>query len=131
MTNQLPVFHLISFGRGHGQPDPAADTVIDVAPWFRDPHVSPEMRHMTGLDDLVMTNVLNTDGVREHATAHFLAALTLARLPRERPVFIAICCVGGRHRSVAIARYLDRLADAAELECVVEHRDVTLPVLVR
>ncbi|MBX6386718.1 MAG: hypothetical protein IRZ07_27700 [Microbispora sp.] len=53
---------IVSFGHLHG-PAPAAHLTIDLRHHFRDPHISPDLRHMTAHDGPVRTTVLATPGI--------------------------------------------------------------------
>lgn len=91
---------ITSFDKGHG-PAPDAHIVVDVSTLFRDPHVDPRMRQMTGLDAEVIDSVMSQPGAR-----NFVADLALALDTIESVVdhaTLAIGCVGGRHRSVVLA----------------------------
>lgn len=121
---------VVSFGYGHGEPPPTADITIDVRDWFKDPHVSPELRQMTGLDDPVDEAVLDTPGVTEFGERLFATIEVLLQL-RVRTVTVAVGCVGGRHRSVVMARMWGRWAEIEGWSVEVSHRDVDRPVLVR
>lgn len=120
---------VVSFGYGHDAP-PAADITVDLRDWFRDPHIDPELRQMTGLDQAVVDKVLGTHGVRRFVSTFGHLALHLMRL-RGRTVVVAVGCVGGRHRSVVIADqaalYVRRYGYSVE----VQHLHVDRPVLVR
>lgn len=55
----MPAVTIVSFGFLHGDPPPA-HLVVDLRQHFRDPHVSPELRYMTALDEPVRQAVLGT-----------------------------------------------------------------------
>ncbi|MEO3807880.1 RNase adapter RapZ [Sphaerisporangium sp. B11E5] len=120
---------VMSFGYGHAAP-PAADITFDVRRSLRNPHHDPAMRLRTGLDEPVAEHVMTTPGAAE--SVHGLAMLVLSLLPglpEGQTVRVAIGCVGGRHRSVALAVALaDRLRGIG-FGAEVEHRDITKPVL--
>lgn len=126
-------FKVFSFGYGHGElPDKvkSADLIFDVRDWFRDPHVDPAMRELTGQDPLVASKVWTTPGVPRFVDSLHRTVATLLDL-RVRTVTVAIGCVGGRHRSVVIA---DRLADRVRVDgwdVDVQHLHVDRPVIRR
>lgn len=129
MSSTSPAVQLrsLSFGYGHDVP-PAADITIDVREWFRDPHVTPSMRTMTGLDEAVYANVAATPGAVDlvaelHRAAAVLVGLNLGT------VTVAFGCIGGRHRSVALARMLDARGRAAGWTTEIRHLHVDQPVL--
>lgn len=126
-TTETPALRVVSFGYGHGTP-PTADITVDVRDWFRDPHINPAMRELTGLDDAVFRNVVEQPGAEEvvHGvlcTARHLLSLNL------RPVTVAFGCVGGRHRSVVLAEMTGERARQMSWPFEVVHRDVDKPVL--
>jgi UPF0042 nucleotide-binding protein len=88
------------------------------------------MRELTGLQEIVRSHVLATPGVAAvvRRTAQLAAALTDTA---GGPVTVAVGCVGGRHRSVAMAAAIAaELADVG-LPVVLVHRDVDRPVIQR
>lgn len=102
---------LISFGWGYLEkdqlPPPLAERVEDVRRKLRNPAVDPALLQLDGRDPRLQAVVLFTPG----ATA-FLGALMVATiaLPESEPRRIAIGCVAGRHRSVALVQMMaDRL----------------------
>jgi RNase adaptor protein for sRNA GlmZ degradation len=126
-----PGVDLRSFGYGHGAPDqgwgdlPAeAHVVMDVRGHFRDPHVSPELRHLTAGDDRVRAAVLATPGAA--ALAERITGVAMAYLagPGRGPVIIAVGCAGGRHRSAVIADHAARLLNQRGVPATVTHRDL-------
>lgn len=120
-----------SFGYGHpGQDPPEVDITLDARRLFRNPHADPAMRERTGLDGDVFAHVLQTPGVEAviRRTAQLAAELTDAT---DGPVTIAVGCVGGRHRSVAIADALAYELDDAGVAVTLTHRDIDKPVIQR
>lgn len=119
---------IISFGYGHEDlAPPKAHITFDLRELFRDPHVDPAMRELTGLDDKVVTSVF-----RQPEFLRFVSgAAELVELMSDQfgDVTVAFGCVGGRHRSVVAARAVhDRLRG---LETSLTHRDVERPVIKR
>lgn len=120
-----------SFGYGHSEA-PRADVTIDARRHLRNPHADPGMRYLTGLDAAVRDHVLATAGTRrliDHAAAMARDLLTDAANARFQLVTVAVGCVGGRHRSVALAEEIGVALRADGVGAVVEHRDVTRPVI--
>jgi UPF0042 nucleotide-binding protein len=117
---------IISFGYLHGQP-PAADITQDMRP-FRDPHVDPAMRQLTGTDPAVIAKVLDTPGVRDVIDQLTQAATQAAR---GSSLVYAVGCAGGRHRSVVVANTLAYALAAQGFRVTVKHRDVHRPVVNR
>jgi len=127
MTTDLRVY---SFGYGHNEPLPTTDLVADVRHRFRDPHIDPQLREMTGRDQPVIDKVLGTDGVDRYISALWKVAAALLATGTGS-VSVAVGCVGGRHRSVVIADELARRATAGGWSTVVEHLHVDRPVIQR
>lgn len=121
--------HVYSFGYGHDHP-PAADIVVDVRDRFRDPHISPELRELTGRDREVVDKVLGTEGVAEYVDA-LVGLVTAIASHHCGSVTVAVGCVGGRHRSVVIAELLAEAVREFGMTAEVEHLHVHLPVLER
>lgn len=121
---------IISFGYGHG-PAPEAHATIDVRHHFRDPHVDPALRYLTAADAQVVRAVLGTSGVAELAGAIVAMAHAFRIAPRSGPVVIAVGCVGGRHRSAAIAAEAARRLERSGVPVTLTHRDMALAVIER
>lgn len=121
--------HVNSFGYLFGPP-PEADLIFNVSEWFRDPDVCEDLRRLTGLDYLVIMNVLASEGVIPAIEALFEAIAVLAAL-RVKPVVIALGCRGGRHRSPCMADQIGVRGMALGWTVTVEHRDIDQPLLPR
>ncbi|WP_410662793.1 ATPase [Amycolatopsis sp. lyj-84] len=122
-----------SFGYLHTDAAPAADLVLDVRHSLKDPHVSPELRTLTGLDTKVWLNVMIQPGARDLVAG--LTASALALRPsadaRGELVRIAIGCQGGRHRSVVLAAAIAEALFAAGNGVAVVHTHLARPVVDR
>ncbi|UNZ20605.1 RNase adapter RapZ [Streptomyces sp. 891-h] len=139
-----------SFGFGH-DPAPAAHDVRDLRP-FRDPHLSPEFRHMTAKDLKVRRTVMATPGVVNLVVSVLASVDAYLDAEYEGPVRIAVGCTGGRHRAptVAIALHavMSGFVDTARdmhpslgalgvsylgrgLSVSLSHRDIDKPVIQR
>lgn len=114
---------ITSFGYLHGGPPPAHIT-IDARDLFRDPHVDPVMRQMTGRDQAVIDNVVTQPGA--HWTTLYLADILRSLASLGVDAHLAIGCAGGRHLSVVLADVI-----ASRLGVVAEHRDIDKPVVER
>ncbi|GAB2960679.1 RNase adapter RapZ [Streptomyces heilongjiangensis] len=121
---------IVSFGYLHATP-PAAHLTVDLRHHFRDPHVSPELRHMTAHDEPVRTTVLATRGIRDLVDSIAGAAAAFAAGPTAGPVAIAAGCAGGRHRAPTVALAVAGLLTAAGYAVTVHHRDLGKPVVDR
>ncbi len=114
-----------SFGFAHGLPR-NSDLVFDMR-FLANPHWDPALRPLTGEDPAVAAFVA-ADPAYAPAIDR-IADLLLTLLPgygREGKAYltIAIGCTGGRHRSVAVARELQRRLEAAGHAPLLVHRDV-------
>lgn len=118
------IAYVSSFGYGHAPPPAGAHLTFDVRHLFRDPHVSPELRQLTGQHERVVDSVMAQEGA--YATAYHLADIVRDHERRKVPFHLAIGCVGGRHRSVVLANAVAALAGVAAT-----HRDIDKPVLQR
>jgi RNase adaptor protein for sRNA GlmZ degradation len=122
--------HIISFGLLH-DPAPEADIVLDLRRAFRDPHIDPRIRELTGRDRLVQRAVLRTAGIRAllKATVHQVQAY--AKGQSVDRIVIGSACAGGRHRSVVVADQLARRLRRRGHTVTVHHRDIDKPVVQR
>lgn len=115
---------LFSFGFKHGYPE--ADTVWDVR-FLPNPYWVEELRHHSGLESSVADYVLaNTVG--RNFLAHLepcLFFLLQSHKAAGRDDFrVGIGCTGGRHRSVAVTDYLQKMLADTEFDLSVSHRDI-------
>jgi UPF0042 nucleotide-binding protein len=117
---------IISFGYLHGWA-PKADLVTDLRP-YRDPHVDPAMRELTGLDERVIHTVLGTPGITEVLSGLVMDAF---RYTETGPATFAFGCSGGRHRSVVVANKLAALVGPMGITTTVVHTDIHRPVVNR
>ncbi|MEV6234928.1 RNase adapter RapZ [Saccharopolyspora shandongensis] len=125
-----PVVVVTSFGYGHAPAPSRADVTLDVRRHFRNPHRDPAMRYLTGQHEPVRKHVLNTPGVlRLVENTAGLARDLLNASAATRQLMIAVGCVGGRHRSVAIADGIVSALRDAGINAAVHHRDITRDVL--
>ncbi len=116
---------VMSFGFKYGLPLDA-DHVADVR-FLPNPYWVSELRHRSGLDEVVSDYVLRQDGAKEFLDA-YAATLrpVLAGYLREnkRYATIAIGCTGGKHRSVAITEELAERLRAGGASATTIHRDL-------
>lgn len=125
----MATIRIVSFGYGHGTP-PVAEFTYDLRAQLRNPFHDQELKNLTGLDQPVYDHVLNTAGAERWAFN--AVALALGLIEDTAPsaeVVIAWGCVGGRHRSVGLARRSHEILTAAGYDVVLEHRDVDKALL--
>jgi RNase adaptor protein for sRNA GlmZ degradation len=123
---------VLSYGTGHGPLAAEPDVIFPLAHRFRDPHVSPEMRELTGLDKIVVDNVMAQPGAHAYLLATFNLVTALRVASRNADLLAVFSCIGGRHRSVAFAVALCTLLARwfpGQVELV--HRDVEKAVITR
>lgn len=121
---------IVSFGFLHG-PAPVADVVLDLRRAFRDPHVDPRLRKLTGRDKPVRRAVLHTAGIRRLLAATVRQVQAYTSGPSADRIVIGSGCAGGRHRSVVVADQLARRLRRRGHTVTVTHRDIRRPVVQR
>jgi UPF0042 nucleotide-binding protein len=126
----MSTVEIVSFGYGHGTP-PAAHLAFDLRHHFRDPHVSPHLRHMTARDREVRQAVLNTPGIPALVEAISDAVVAYRRGPGGQDVEVAVGCAGGRHRAAVVAEAIRTALADEDITAVVRHRDIDEPVIER
>lgn len=127
---QTTTVEITSFGYLHADP-PAAHLTIDLRHHFRDPHVAPELRHMTAADEPVRAAVRATPGIQQLVDAVALSVAAFAAGPTAGIVTVASGCAGGRHRAPTVARDLADQLTALGFQVAVHHRDLNEPVIDR
>ncbi len=114
-----------SFGFRHGSPR-GLDMLFDVR-FLPNPHFTPELRPLTGLDPPVI-EYLQSEGEVEDTIARFadLLAYLLPRFRREGKSYltVGVGCTGGRHRSVMVAEALNARLIGLGYQSKVLHRDI-------
>ncbi|MFI8872446.1 RapZ C-terminal domain-containing protein [Streptomyces sp. NPDC055243] len=126
----MPAVEIVSFGFLHADA-PVADVVLDLRRAFRDPHVDPGLRELTGRDRLVRRAVLRTRGVRSLLRASVRLVQAFSRGPSGGRIVVGSGCAGGRHRSVVVADTLARRLRRRGFTVTVSHRDIGKPVVQR
>jgi RNase adaptor protein for sRNA GlmZ degradation len=126
----MATVEIVSFGFLHA-PAPEADLTVDLRRAFRDPHVDPAMRQLTGRDRRVQRAVLDTSGVRRLLKATVRQVQAFAEGPFVDRIVIGSGCAGGRHRSVVVADKLARRLRRRGHTVTVIHRDLHQPVVNR
>jgi UPF0042 nucleotide-binding protein len=116
---------VLSFGFKYGLP-PDADFVLD-ARFLPNPFWVPELRELTGKDDLVSSYVLGQAGAGTFVETYARLVVTTAPgFEREgkRYLTVAVGCTGGKHRSIAIAEELARRLQEQRVVAHAQHRDL-------
>ncbi len=116
---------LFSFGFKHGYPE--ADTVWDVR-FLPNPYWVPELKSFSGRDKDVASYVLdNVTGKAflEHLKPMLFFLLESHEAAGRDDLVLAVGCTGGRHRSVAVTCYLQKILADSGFDLTVYHRDIT------
>jgi UPF0042 nucleotide-binding protein len=121
---------IVSFGYLHSSP-PAAHLTFDLRHHFRDPHVSPELRHMTARNREVRQAVLATPGIPALVEAASDAVVAYRNGPGGQDVDVAVGCAGGRHRAAVVAEAIRTALADENVTATVIHRDLDKPVVDR
>lgn len=115
----------MSFGYKYEEP-PNANFVFDVR-CLHNPHKNPHLRLLTGLDEAVQNDVFSRPHGKMvlNSITQFLWNVFAGE---KRDIRIAIGCMGGRHRSVAMTEEVSRIFKETfvpELEQVlIRHREL-------
>jgi UPF0042 nucleotide-binding protein len=121
---------ITSYGVLHGDPPPhEPDVRVDLRTALRNPHQDPAMRLLTGLDPAVSEHVLATPGAQQ--IVRDTVAQSLAAAGGAHTVRVHTLCMGGRHRSVAVAEAIGASLRAAGVRVRVEHWHVGRAVVQR
>jgi UPF0042 nucleotide-binding protein len=125
---------LESFGYLHGPP-PNNMVVVNVSDLLYDPHLSPDLKYLTGKDVLVRESVLNSIEVINtiYTLTDLMASLShMSCRPGTDVLSLAVGCRGGRHRSVVIVDEVAKLLGlSTNLPIEVNHIHINLPVIER
>lgn len=124
---------IITFGYLHEEPPQLAHITLDLRRHFRDPHVSPALRHMTAHDPEVREAVLDTAGIVPliEATAAMVRAYMSGPSADENDLAIAVGCAGGRHRAATVGGELYDLLVLDGYDVSLHHRDLDKAVVER
>ena len=119
------VITCMSFGYKYGIAT-EADLVFDVR-CFPNPFYIPEMKNLTGLEQVVSEYVFSSKQTLEFMNKLYDMVDFLVPLYAEEgknQLTIAIGCTGGKHRSVAIAEALSAHLRSEGLNVIMVHRDI-------
>jgi UPF0042 nucleotide-binding protein len=119
------LINVLSFGFKYGIPE-ESDLVFDVR-FLPNPFYNAELKPMSGLDAAVRDYVMSHDvSVRFLESLfnmlHFLIPHYISE--GKNQLIVSIGCTGGRHRSVTLARELQKALLAHENHVEVHHRDI-------
>jgi UPF0042 nucleotide-binding protein len=92
------------------------------------PYWVPELRAHTGLEAPVAAYVLDNKTGRRfllHFEPFLSFILRSHKAAGRKELTLAVGCTGGRHRSVAVTDYLQKIIVDMEFEIKVYHRDIT------
>ncbi len=116
---------VLSFGFKFGLP-PEADLVVDVR-FLPNPYFVPELKALSGEDRRVRDYVLDHPETKQFINKYIsLLDYLIPRYEKEGKAYltIAVGCTGGRHRSVAIAKYLFDHLKRQNRQIDLAHRDI-------
>jgi len=117
--------NILSFGFKYGIPLDA-NLVVDVR-FLTNPYFIPELKELHGETQEVKNHVLNNNETRLFLNKYidFIDYLIpLYEKEQKAYLTIALGCTGGRHRSVAIARYIFDHISKTRKQIEVKHRDI-------
>lgn len=116
----------ISFGFKYGIPKDI-DLLIDVR-FLPNPYFVPELKDQTGEDEEVKKFVLNNQRAKKFLKKYIeLLDYLIPLYKREGKAYLTlgVGCTGGRHRSVAVSRYLFEYISRHAAKSGILHRDIT------
>lgn len=120
-----PVLSIFSFAYKHGLPQ-AGDIIFDMR-FLDNPHWQPELRPLTGCDSEVEAFIHKDEAFMpfmQDVTRQLELSLPLYFNQGRFQVSVGFGCSGGRHRSVAAARWLHGWAEKAGLNTTLSHREL-------
>jgi UPF0042 nucleotide-binding protein len=118
------MIRIISFGYGHGNP-PEAQITIDIRKALRNPFHDESLKELNAFSPKVYRHVQRTKGAYDLVTKLHDLAMNWP----SQSLIVAIGCVGGRHRSAALAMWLEDLLATNGVFTEIEHRDIDKPLL--
>lgn len=117
--------NIISFGFKYGIPN-EADLVVDMR-FLANPYFVPELKNRDGESDAVKNFVLSHEETQTFLEKYLdLLNYLIPLYKKENKAYLtfAVGCTGGRHRSVAIARYIYESLNKKGLAPGLIHRDI-------
>jgi len=129
----MPQVIIITFGHLHDDPPQGTHITLDLRRHFRDPHVSPALRHLTARDQEVREAVLDTAGIVPliEATAAAVRAYMSGPSADENDLAVAVGCAGGRHRAATVGAELCDLLALDGYTVSLHHQDLDKAVVER
>ena len=121
----LMKLNILSFGYKYGIPMDA-DLVMDLR-FLANPYFVPELKNQDGESDAVKNFVLNNSETKTFLKKYCdLIDYLIPLYKRENKAYLtlALGCTGGRHRSVAISRYIFEYLTLKSLNPGIIHRDI-------
>lgn len=121
----LMKLNILSFGYKYGIPMDA-DLVIDLR-FLTNPYFVPELKNQDGESEAVKTFVLTNAETKAFLKKYCdLIDYLIPLYKRENKAYLtlALGCTGGRHRSVAISRYIFEYLTLKGLNPGIIHRDI-------
>ncbi len=119
------ILTFVSFGFKHGIPKDC-DTVFDVR-CLPNPFYIPDLKEKTGLEKEVFDYVFSSDETYEFVDklkSYLDFAVPLYLKEGKAELVVGVGCTGGKHRSVAIAKYLSDHFNDLGYKSSVYHRDI-------
>lgn len=116
---------IFSFGFKYGTPV-QANFVMDVR-FLPNPYWVDELREKTGFEEDVAGYVLKSSAGKKAVSGLevFLQMLVEQNIEAKKTILrIAVGCTGGRHRSVAVTRWVEEFLREFDLDLLVFHRDI-------
>ncbi len=115
---------LISFGFKYGYIK--SDTVFDVR-FIKNPYFIERMRNSSGLDEETYQFVISQNETKIFINDIMNLIKDIVPFYKAKGVDrvkMAIGCTGGRHRSVAVVKYMGQKLRDMGVEVEIEHRDI-------
>lgn len=116
-----PKVEIVSFGQKFGiEP---ADMIFDVT-HLPNPYVKRELRDRYGWEKPVMDFIKFRDSILWEKTVNEIYTSIVTKLLDGKHLKVAIGCIGGRHRSVAVTSAIEtKLAPMREIFLIIRNRD--------
>ncbi len=123
--NEKPFFiNIVSFGYNYGIPEDS-DIVVDLR-FLPNPYYIDKLKNKTGKSKEVKKFIFEKEETEKflEKAEDFLSYIVGMYLKERAYLTISFGCTGGRHRSVAIAEYFEKLFKEQGYRTVLFHRDI-------